>query len=127
MKYLVSEAREAYEDMYHGVFSKKLAEHAIDSMTDKNGEKIVKKSFEDVRKLIRDLGVKIEPKYEYTAWYLFNMATADCPHVIKTDEQKVWFAYDTIYDPDGCPEAVLECYTAKQCAIGEPIFWEDML
>ena len=81
MRMYISESRAAYEDMYHGLFSK----------------------------------------------YLFNMAIADYPKTLQTDEQRAMFVDETICDPDCCPEAALECFVAKMCLMGKPIYWERML
>lgn len=131
MKKYVSETRELYEDYYHGQFSKKLAEWAISNMkvsdeTD-NLKPLNSVPLEDTKEILKDSGVKIPDDAVYTAWYLYNMALADYPKTLKTDDQRATFVKETICDPDCDPKAVLECFTAKMCCMGVPIFWEKYL
>ena len=128
----ISESRAAYEDMYHGLFSKKLAEWAVSHMEMKdpatNGMKpITPRSVEDVQQVLAQNEIDLPGEFIYTAWYLFNMAIADYPKTLQTDEQRASFVDETICDPDCCPEAVLECFVAKMCLMGKPIYWERML
>ena len=132
MKNYISESRAIYEDYNHGNFSKKLAEWAIGNMRVEdaaNGKlkpiKVV--NLDEVKEIFKDNSVKIPDGSIYTAWYLFNMAIADYPKALKTDEQRAVFVEETICDPDCCPEAVLECFTAKMCAMGVTIYWENYL
>ncbi len=127
MKKFTSEARRAYEDMNHGMFSKSLAEFAIKNMKDSKDERVNTISLEDFKALLNRLGHKIEDKYMYTAWYLYNMAIADYKEALPTVEQKIAFVKETMFDPDCCPEAVLECFVAKMCIMGVPIYWENYL
>ena len=132
MKHFISESRAQYEDMYHGQFSRALAEWAIDNMRVKDpttGKKVAIKptSFEEALSIMRESGVKVESAHQYTAWYLYNMAVADYAKTCKTNEQRATFVEETLYDPDCCPEAVLECFTAKMCAKGVPIYWENYM
>ena len=132
MKHHISETRAEYEDLYHGQFSRALAEWAINNMQVKDeasGKKVAIKAipFDDAMAIIKDNGVNVEKAHQYTAWYLYNMAKADYPKTCTTNEQRAMFVYETLYDPDGSPEAVLECFTAKMCNKGVTIFWEDYL
>ena len=127
MKKFTSEARKAYEDMNHGMFSKSLAEFAISNMKDKRGERVNTVTLEEYKTLINRLGHKIEDKYLYTSWYLYNMAIADYKETLPSVEQRFSFVKETLFDPDCCPEAVLECFVAKMCIMGVPIYWENYL
>jgi len=132
MKSYISEGRAVYEDYNHGQFSKRLAEWAIGNMRVKDaatGKLAAMKAtaVEDVMETLKENGVKVGEGCKYTAWYLFNMAKADYPKTLTTDAQRAHFVEETINDPDCCPEAVLECFTAKMCTMGVPIFWEDLL
>jgi len=132
MKQLISEDRAIYEDMYHGQFSKRLAEWAVSKMKKKefdSGEMkpITKKSPEDVKKILTQYGAELPEKYKWTAWYLYHMACADYPNALPTDERRAYFVYETICDPDGCVGNVIDCFVTKMCNAGEPIYWEDML
>lgn len=132
MKHYVSESRAKYEDLYHGQFSHSLAEWAISRMMKKDptSEKLtaIKATpLEETMKALKENGVEIEKSQQYTAWYLYNMAKADYPKALATDAQRASFVEETLCDPDGSPEAVLECFTAKMCSKGVPIFWEEFL
>lgn len=132
MKQYISEDRAIYEDIYHGQFSRKLAEWAIGNMEVEDHvagrkEKLAARSLDEVYKLLNSMNMGISDSQIYTAWYLFNMALADYPHALKTDEQRAWFVKETLCDPDGDPSNVLACFEAKMCNAGEPIYWEFMI
>lgn len=132
MKRYISEEKAMYEDMYHGMFSKKLAEWAISNMkmkdpATKTMKAIVVRKLDDVQKVLEDNKVELPMEFIYTSWYLFNMAVADYPKSLKTDEQRAMFVEETLCDPDGCPENVLSCFEAKMCNARIPIYWERMM
>lgn len=132
MKQYISEEKAAYEDMYHGLFSKKLAEWAISKMemkdpSTKTMKPIVVRKLDDVQKVLEDNKVELPLEFVYTSWYLFNMAVADYPKTLKTDEQRAMFVEETLCDPDGMPENVLSCFEAKMLNMNMPIFWERMM
>ncbi|MCR5270543.1 MAG: hypothetical protein K6D91_05950 [Prevotella sp.] len=132
MKQYISEARAIYEDNHHGLFSKRLAEWAINKMEVKDPttgrmRKLNHKILEEVLSILKNYGKDIQDKYAYTAWYLFNMAMADYPKTLKNDEQRACFVEETLFDPDGTPYNVLDCFVAKMCNAKEPIHWEDMV
>lgn len=127
----VSEGRALYEDYNHGRFSKSLAEWAIGNMSFKDAagrtQKLSPTTIEDVEAKMSNAGLKVDEKDRYTAWYLYNMARADYQKTLQSDAQRATFVYETIYDPDCSPEAVLECFTAKMCTMRVPIHWEERL
>jgi len=131
MKTYISESRAVYEDNYHGQFSKKLAAWAIDNMRmkDATGRLIPIKPTtpEAVIETLRLHNIRVDERMKYTAWYLFNMARADYQKTLTNDAQRSLFVQETLLDPDCCSEAVLECFTAKMCVMGVPIYWEDFL
>jgi hypothetical protein len=132
MKQYISEDRAIYEDMYHGEFSKRLAEWAISKMMKKEPgtdtlKPIMKKTPDETMKILKQFGANIQDKSKYTAWYLWHMALADYQNALPTDERRSYFVYETIYDPDGCTANVLDCFVTKMCNAGEPIYWEEML
>lgn len=129
MKHYISEDRAIYEDSYHGLFSKKLAEWAISKMETKDAstktmKPIVSRKLDDVKEVLEEFNVELPNEFMYTAWYLFNMAVADYPKTCKTDEARAMFVEETICDPDGIPENVLDCFVTKMCNAGVPIYWE---
>lgn len=132
MKQYISEGRAIYEDENHGLFSKRLAEWAISNMeakdpTTKEMKKIKAPSLEETKELLEQHKVEMPQEFIYTAWYLHAMACADYPKAIKTNEQKAMFIEETICDPDGMPENVLDCFAVKMRNAGIPIFWEKYL
>jgi hypothetical protein len=121
-----------YEDMYHGLFSRKLAEWAISNMmvkdaTTKQMKKLSPRSIDDMNEVLKANKVEMPDEFMYTAWYLFNMALADYPKTLKDDSQRASFVEETICDPDGCPENVLSCFEVKMCNAEVPIYWEKFL
>lgn len=132
MKHCISEGRAIYEDSYHGLFSKKLAEWAIGNMemldpVTKTMKPIVERKLDDVKEVLEENKVELPNEFMYTAWYLFNMCVADYPKTCKNDEQRAMFVEETLCDPDGMPENVLDCFVTKMCNAGIPIFWEEMM
>ena len=132
MKQYISEGRAIYEDYNHGLFSKRLAEWAISKMkTEDEATGLLKPlkphSIEEMKEVLKANSVAYPDEFLYTAWYLFNMAYADYPKTLTTDEQRAMFVDETLCDPDGTPENVLDCFVAKMCNAGKPIFWEEYL
>ena len=132
MKQYISEGRAMYEDENHGLFSKKLAEFAIGNMVIKEetakAEKALKPHTIDEMQDVLELNdVQIPTEFIYTAWYLFNMTYADYPKTITTDKQRATYIEETLCDPDGCPENVLDCFVTKMKNACIPIYWEMML
>lgn len=132
MKYYMSEGEAIYQDKNHGLFSRKLAEWAIDNMDVKDAstkevKKLKEHSIEEMDSVLKQYKVELPEEFVYTAWYLYNMTFADYPKTIKTDEQRAMYIDETICDVDGSPENVLNCFVAKMCQAEQPIFWENYL
>ena len=132
MKQYISEGRAIYEDYNHGLFSKRLAEWAISKMkTEDEATGLLKPlkphSIEEMKEVLKANNVAYPDEFLYTAWYLFNMAYADYPKTLTTDEQRAMFVDETLCDPDGTPANVLDCFVAKMCNAGKPIFWAEYL
>ena len=114
------------------MFSKRLAEWDISKMKVKDTstgtmKQLKSPSIEDMQEVLKANNVNLPEEFVYTAWYLFNMAIADYPKTLITDAQRASFVEETICDPDCTPEAVLECFVAKMCLMGVPIYWEMYL
>lgn len=77
-----------------------------------------------MQSVLRENNIELPNEMIYTSWYLFNMAIADYPETLKTDEQRAMFVKETLCDPDGMPENTLDCFVAKMCNAGIPIYWE---
>ena len=121
-----------YEDENHGLFSKKLAEWAIGNMkvkdpATKEKRKLKARSLDEVKTALKDASVELPEAFDYTAWYLFNMALADYPRSLTDDTRRALFVEETLCDPDGCPESVLECFAVKMELADTPIYWEKYL
>lgn len=128
----MSEGEAIYQDKNHGLFSRKLAEWAIDNMevkdtSTKEVKKLKEHSIEEMDSVLKQYKVELPEEFVYTAWYLYNMTFADYPKTIKTDEQRAMYIDETICDVDGSPENVLNCFVAKMCQAEQPIFWENYL
>ena len=132
MKHYISEERAIYEDYYHGLFSKRLAEWAI-SMMETSDEAtgdvrpLKAPSVDKVEALLKEHDADVPKEYLYTAWYLYAMAMADYPKTLSTDAQRVSYVEETLCDVDGTPENVLDCFVAKMCNAGVPIYWEQFI
>lgn len=132
MQYIMSEGEAQYMDQYKGRFSMKLAEWAISSMKKKDEstgmlKSVSRHSIEEMEELMRQMGLKIKEEDIYSAWYLYNMCYADYPKSLPNKQAVAYFIYETIYDPDGTPEAVLACFRAKMDVRDIPIYWERMI
>lgn len=130
MKQYISEGRAIYEDMYHGAFSKRLAEWAISKMMTEEGgtlKRMKPHSLDEMKDAFAASDREVPSDFIYTAWYLYNMSYADYPKTLKTDAQRVSFVEETLSDPDGSEENVLDCFVTKMCNANIPIYWEDMV
>lgn len=132
MREYISEGRAMYEDENHGLFSKRLAEWAISNMeTMDSATKMLRKmkpvELDDVKSVLKKYDVELPDAFLYTAWYLYNMAMADYPKSITTEEHRALFVEETLCDPDGAPENVLACFEAKMREADIPIYWEKYL
>ena len=132
MRQYISEEEAMYQDLYHGLFSRKLARWAIENMevedpTTGKMRRVPMRSAEDVLEILKVNNIRIREEYIYTAWYLFMMAIADYPKTLLTDVQRASYVEETLCDPDGCPESVLSCFVAKMCDKGIPVYWERFI
>ena len=132
MRQYISEDRAMYEDLYHGAFSRKLAKWAISHMemadpATKTMKPVTIRPVDEVMETLKANGVEIPEQFAYSGWYLFMMAIADYPKTLVTDKQRATFVEETLLDPDGCPENVLDCFVTKMCNAGITIFWERFI
>lgn len=132
MRNYISEARAMYEDANHGLFSEKLAQWAIsriEAVDPATGlmAPIKPRGLEEVTELVKMTDGAIPDEFMYTAWYLFNMCVADYPRTLVTDGQRAMFVVETITDPDGRPENVLDCFEAKMTGACIPVQWERFI
>lgn len=132
MKQYISEDRAIYEDEYHGLFSRKLAEWAISKMrmkdpTSERMRPVPRRTVEEVKEVLEANNIDLPKEYLYTAWYIYHMALADNQKSLKTDAQRAEYIEETICDPDGDPTNVLACFEAKMCNARIPIYWDMMM
>lgn len=132
MRNYISEGRAMYEDENHGLFSKRLAEWAISRMERKDPvtkemKPVKTPSVDEVKKLMGEHKVELPDEFIYTAWYLYAMTLADYPKSLPTDAHRIMYVEETLCDPDGCPENVLDCFVTKMRNAGVPIYWEEYL
>lgn len=88
---------------------------------------IVPTPIDRVQSILKENSIEMPEEFIYTAFYLYNMAIADYPKTLQTDELRAKFVDETICDPDGMPENVLSCFEAKMCNAEVPIYWEMFL
>jgi hypothetical protein len=129
MKYLISEEEAAYQTLYQGHFSRKLASWAISNMqledvATKDMKPVTIRPFDDVMEVLKANGVSIQEESRYDAWYLFMMSIADYTKSLPTDKMRATYVEETIFDPDGESTNVLACFVAKMCNKGIPIMWD---
>ena len=132
MKYLMSEEEAAYNTLYQGHFSRKLASWSISNMemedaATKTMKPIAVRSVDDVMSVLKANGVEIEDECTFDAWYLYHMCIADYSKSLQTDKLRATYIEETICDPDGDPTNVLACFVAKMCNKGIPIMWDLFL
>ena len=125
----MSEEEAAYQTLYQGHFSRKLASWAISNMEMEDAatqdmKSVTIRPFDDVMEILKANGVSIPEESKYDAWYLFMMTIADYPKSLPTDKMRATYVEETICDPDGEPTNVLACFVAKMCNKGIPIMWD---
>lgn len=125
----MSEEEAAYQTLYQGHFSRKLASWAISNMEMEDAatqdmKSVTIRPFDDVMEILKANGVSIPEESKYDAWYLFMMTIADYPKSLPTDKMRASYVEETICDPDGEPTNVLACFVAKMCNKGIPIMWD---
>lgn len=129
MKYLMSEEEAAYQTLYQGHFSRKLASWAIGNMqmedaATKEMKPISIRSVDDVMSILKANGVEIADESTFDAWYLYHMTIADYAQSLPTDKTRAVYVEETVCDPDGEPTNVLACFVAKMCNKGIPVMWD---
>ena len=125
----MSEEEAAYNNLYQGHFSRKLASWAISNMemedpATKDMKPVAIRSVDDVKSLLKANGVEVADESTFDAWYLYHMCIADYPNSLQTDKLRATYIEETICDPDGDPTNVLACFVAKMCNKGIPVMWD---
>lgn len=119
---------EEYLEQYGYHFNKKLCDFAVGMMEDRNGNKLQPWSKETTNTFLSSNGVVLKRNKGHDATYVLNMARADYfGSSITNDIQLAKYVKDYLDDIDGSPSRAFDEFWIKMVAIGEPIFWEEML
>lgn len=117
-----------YLSNYGWHFSKKLCEHAVKKMTDRQGKKITPYTKEQVEALMKQHNIQLENNEGYDAVYVANMAKADyLGSSITTEQHLMLFVKDFLDDKDGNKTKALDHYYADCIAGGKVILWDEMM
>lgn len=117
-----------YLSNYGWHFSKKLCEHAVKKMTDRQGKKITPYTKEQVEALMKQHNIQLENNEGYDAVYVANMAKADyLGSSITTEQHLMLYVKDFLDDKDGNKTKALDHYYADCIAGGKVILWEEMM
>ena len=117
-----------YLSNYSWHFSKKLCEHAVKKMTDRQGKKITPYTKEQVEALMKQHNIQLENNEGYDAVYVANMAKADyLGSSITTEQHLMLFVKDFLDDKDGNKTKALDHYYADCIAGGKVILWDEMM
>ena len=125
----MSEEEAAYQTLYQGHFSRKMAAWAIGNMemedpATKEMKTITIRPVDDVMEILKANGVNIPDESTFDCWYLYHMCLADYPESLPNDQKRAEYIDETICDPDGEPTNVLACFVAKMCNKGVPVMWD---
>ena len=119
---------EEYLGTYGRHFSKKLYNFAVSKMRNHKNEKMQPWEIDRVEEFLRSNGVTVENKVGYDAAYVMFMAMADYfGSSIPDDRHLALFIKDYQDDPDGSKTRSFDEFIARCVALGEPIFWSEML
>lgn len=117
-----------YLSNYGWHFSKKLCEHAVKKMTDRQGKKITPYTKEQVEALMKQHNIQLENNEGYDAVYVANMAKADyLGSSITTEQHLMLYVKDFLDDKDGNKTKALDHYYADCIAGGKVILWDEMM
>lgn len=116
-----------YVENYGFTFNKKAYEYAVSLMRGKNG-KIQPAKKEEVEELLKRYGIELQKNKGYNAAFVFSMAKADFWQSSIADEHHLaLFVKDYIDDPDGNDEIPFRRWLATMVAVGEPVYWEELI
>lgn len=114
-----------YLSNYGWHFNKKLCEHAVKCMKNRNDRHF---SEEEVAEALKKHSVEVSEAEKYDAVYLFNMYYSDFYPKALDDESKLALAVGcAIDDEDGYEGMALTRYYADTIGRGEPLFWEKFV
>lgn len=121
-----------YLKVYGWHFSKAMCDFAVSRMwtEDDSGERKETRGYtkEDVDKILRQYGIKLNKSEGYDYVYVANMCLFDFQSRLPLNEQGLArYIKAVIDDPDGYDGMVFTRYYADCIGSGTPIIWEDML
>ena len=119
---------EAYLSHYSWHFSKAMCYWAISKMRDRNGNKLVQKTKEQVDNILRVHGIELEHNDGYDAVFVFHMGMSDYLGSSIVDEARLArYVKDVLDDEDGYDGIAFSRFMADCNAKGVPIEWEDVI
>lgn len=119
---------EEYLGDYGFHINKKLFDWAVSRMKDRAGQRLTPWDKERCEEFLKSRGVTLRRGKGHDAAYVLNMARADYYGSSVPDEQRLaLFVRDYLDDPDGSETRAFDELYIKTVALGEPIFWEEML
>jgi len=119
---------EEYLGTYGMHFNKKLYHFAVSMMKNHKGETMQPWDLDRVDEFLKFNGVSVKNKVGYDVAYVLTMGLADYfGSSIPDDKHLALFAQDYCDDPDGSPTRAFDEFIAKCVALGEPVFWSEML
>lgn len=90
-------------------------------------ERIKPISKEELDGILEKHNIHLDNNVGYDAVYVANMARADHPRTIRTEQALAQFVKEYIDDPDGYEGLPFTRFYADCIGSGRPIFWEEML
>ena len=123
---------DVYLSNYGWHFSKRMCDWAVSMMgTVPEGAikpaKIAPMSKEELDGVLAKHGFQLENNVGYDAVYVVNMARADHPRTLRTEQALAQFVKEYIDDPDGYEGLPFTRFYADCIGSGKPIFWEELL
>lgn len=119
---------EEYLSEYGYNFNDKLFAFAVSKMKDRSGAKLQAWDKEKTKSFLIANGVSLRNDRGHNAAYVLNMARADYYGSSIADEQHLArYVKDYLDDIDGAESRAFDEFWIKMVALGEPIFWDEML
>lgn len=117
-----------YLSVYGWCFSKKLCEHAISELKDKNGNKIEPLTKEYIDNLLNSNRLTLENDNGYDSVYIANVAKAKLfGSSIVSEQHLAQYIKDIIDDKCNYAGFALTRYYADIIGSGKALIWEDFI
>lgn len=119
---------DAYLSHYGWHFSKAMFKWAVGRMRDRNGNKLVLKTRDQLDSILRLHGVELEHDEGYDALFVFHMGMSDYLGSSVVDEARLAkYVKDVLDDVDGYDGIAFTRFIADCNGKGVPVNWEDMM